>query len=385
MERVEEISAFALGRVTLCRVPVNRQSTLARYGQLSKAQTSERAPDPRRTVLLTAVVRQLEAQAVDDPRRGPGARGRRVGRGGDARESGPALQHRVRPSWPCWASRTRWVPPRPGGACGRRCAARRLPALSRRRVKDRPLLSREVDAALGPAMWKRAVLSNTKLPQGAVDRDAYVVCVLEQLHRALNRRDVAAPSNRWADPRARLMDGARWEAMWADVLAGLSPNEDASEHLAQLTRGLDAAWRQMADRLEEAGDDAKVEVVVPEGGGRARLSVNKLGAVGEPESLTWLKTTTEATLPRIDLPDLLFEIHPWTGFLDSFGQVSDGAPDLGRNTGMKRPVRQRVADDHSCTIFHALQGPGLVSSMPSTRQTFIRYEYIFTMSCVNSL
>lgn len=42
----------------------------------------------------------------------------------------------------------------------------------------------------------------------------------------------------------------------------------------------------MADRLEEAGDDAKVEIVVPEGGGRACLSVDKLGAVGEPESLT---------------------------------------------------------------------------------------------------
>lgn len=76
-------------------------------------------------------------------------------------------------------------------------AVRRLPALSRRRVKDRPLLPREVDAELVPAMWKRAVFSNAKLPQGSVDRDAYVVCVLEQLHRALNRRDVfAAPSNR---------------------------------------------------------------------------------------------------------------------------------------------------------------------------------------------
>jgi hypothetical protein len=36
MERVEEISAFALGRVNLSWVPVNRLSTLARYGQLSK-------------------------------------------------------------------------------------------------------------------------------------------------------------------------------------------------------------------------------------------------------------------------------------------------------------------------------------------------------------
>ncbi|MFD7402285.1 hypothetical protein ACFV7R_06335 [Streptomyces sp. NPDC059866] len=48
MKRVEEISAFALCRVNLSRVPVNRLSALARYGQLSKAQTIERAPEPRR-------------------------------------------------------------------------------------------------------------------------------------------------------------------------------------------------------------------------------------------------------------------------------------------------------------------------------------------------
>lgn len=54
--------------------------------------------------------------------------------------------------------------------------------------------------------------------------------------------------------------------MRADVLAGLSLTGNADEHLAQLVRGLDAAWRQMADRLQEAGADAKVEIVVPEGG-----------------------------------------------------------------------------------------------------------------------
>ncbi|MDX3772393.1 MULTISPECIES: Tn3 family transposase [unclassified Streptomyces] len=51
--------------------------------------------------------------------------------------------------------------------------------------------------------------------------------------------------------------------------------------------------------------------------------MDKLGAVGEPESLTWLKATTEAMLTRIDLADLLFEVHSWTGFLDSFWHVSD--------------------------------------------------------------
>ena len=105
--------------------------------------------------------------------------------------------------------------------CWPGCA--RLPALARRRVKDKPLLPREIDDKLVPAAWRKAVYANSELPPGAVDRDAYVVCVLEQLHRALERRDVfASHSHRWSDPRARLLDGAEWEAVRDDVLAGLS-------------------------------------------------------------------------------------------------------------------------------------------------------------------
>jgi Tn3 transposase DDE domain len=188
------------------------------------------------------------------------------------------------------------------------------------------LKTHEVDTALVPRTWRPAVFANPTLPEGVVDRDAYVVCVLEQLHRALSRRDVyAMPSNRWSDPRARLLDGPAWDAVRDDVLAGLSLDMPVAEHLAELTGGLDAAWKQMAARMAEAGPAAKVEVVVPADGGRARLSVDKLGAVDEPESLTWLRTTTEAMLPRIDLPDLLFEVNSWTGFLEEFTHISEGA------------------------------------------------------------
>jgi hypothetical protein len=57
-----------------------------------------------------------------------------------------------------------------------------------------------------PAAWQRAVYRNPDLPAAAADRDAYVLCILEQLHRALRRRDIFAdPSVRWADPRAQLL------------------------------------------------------------------------------------------------------------------------------------------------------------------------------------
>lgn len=104
----------------------------------------------------------------------------------------------------------------------------RLPALSRRKVVEKPLLPREVDDKLVPSHWRKAVYANADLPEGAVDRDAYVVYVLEQLFGALKRRDIfASPSHRWSDPRARLLQGKGWEAVREDVLAGLSLDEDA--------------------------------------------------------------------------------------------------------------------------------------------------------------
>ncbi|WP_374772553.1 hypothetical protein OG756_04860 [Streptomyces sp. NBC_01310] len=203
-------------------------------------------------------------------------------------------------------------------------AVRGLPALARRKVGVKPLLPREVDDKLVPPAWRKAVYANPGVPQGAVDRDAYVVCVLEQLHRALNNRDVfASPSHRWSNPRARLLDGPDWDAVEEDVLAALSLDMPVEEHLAELVRGLDAGWKQLAERLQEAGPAAKVSIEVQDDG-RVNLNVDKLGALGEPKSPTWLRRRVEKMLPKIDLPDLLFEVNAWTGFLDSFVHLGDG-------------------------------------------------------------
>jgi hypothetical protein len=196
-------------------------------------------------------------------------------------------------------------------------AVQGLPELvGRRRIRPD-----EIDAGLVAPMWRRAVFANPDLPAGIVDRDAYVLCVLEQLHRALRRRDVFAfPSDRWADPRAQLLTGDAWEQIRGEVLTGLGLSDPVETHLGALVRSLDAAWRQTADRLAEAGDDAPVRVV-PAADGRVRLSVERLEAVGEPASLSELRTTVAAMLPRVDLPDLLLEVHAWTGFLDAYTHV----------------------------------------------------------------
>ncbi|GAA2820899.1 hypothetical protein GCM10020220_006600 [Nonomuraea rubra] len=213
-----------------------------------------------------------------------------------------------------------------GAAAGGRkvlAAVRRLPELARRHVSRKPLLPKEIDASLVSAAWKRPVFANPDLPAGTVDRDAYVVCVMEALFRALQVRDVfAAPSLRWADPRAHLLDGAAWEAISEDVLASLSLTDPVEAHLDAKLLALDAAWKQMAGRLAEAGDDALVRVVTP-ADGHARLSVEKLGALGGRPSLKWLRGACQAMLPRIDLPELLLEVHSWTGFLDAYTHLAD--------------------------------------------------------------
>jgi len=204
-------------------------------------------------------------------------------------------------------------------------AVRQLPELARRRVGQKPLGAQEIDAELVTPAWKRAVYANPDLPVGAVDRDAYVVCVLEALHRALGRRDVfARPSQRWADPRAQLLADARWEAVREDVLAGLSLTDSAPVHLARQVIALDAAWKQAAARLGEAGDDARVRIL-PGPNGRARLHVDHLDALGEPDSLVWLRKTAQVMLPRIDLPELLLEVHAWTGFLDAYTHLAEAS------------------------------------------------------------
>jgi hypothetical protein len=256
LERVEEIAAFRLGRVDLSLVPVTRLASLARYGLISKAQAIERTPEPKRTALVAAVVRGLEAAAIDDaldlftllmvtrlisPARRVTERDRlamlpmlekasrtlarasrvlfteleSLEKRKSALDPGAvwvAIEKKVASRSAvisalatveqlvseddgsaetalrtALANRYNTVRPflrllgesgvlsaAPGG---RRvlAAVRTLPALARRRVGQRPLLPGDIDQDLVPPAWRPAVYANARLPEGSVDRDAYVV------------------------------------------------------------------------------------------------------------------------------------------------------------------------------------------------------------------
>lgn len=117
--------------------------------------------------------------------------------------------------------------------------------------------------------------------------------------------------------------------MRVDVLHGLSLEQPVAEHLVERVGALDAAWRLMVERLQDAGQDAKLSFEV-QPNGRLKLNVDRLGALGESKSLGWLRRATAVMLPRIDLPDLLFEVDSWTGFLDAFVHLGDGRTRMDR-------------------------------------------------------
>jgi hypothetical protein len=66
LQRAEQLAVLGAGRVGVDGIPASRQQVLARTGLGSKASALARLGEPKRTATLVAVVRHLEAAAVDD-------------------------------------------------------------------------------------------------------------------------------------------------------------------------------------------------------------------------------------------------------------------------------------------------------------------------------
>jgi len=175
----------------------------------------------------------------------------------------------------------------------------------------------KVPLSLATGAWTTRVVG----PDGVLNRPAFTFLVLERLREALRRRDVYAPvSQRWTDPRARLLDGKDWEAARDEVAASLGHDLDPHRELAELADDLDRAYRAVADRLED-NDAVRIESV----DGHDRPVLTALDKLDEAPSLIALRAAVDELLPRVDLPDVLLEVASWTGFLREFTHVSEGA------------------------------------------------------------
>ncbi len=199
-------------------------------------------------------------------------------------------------------------------------AMQRMPALLRSR---RTPTVDDIDEELVQGSWKRLVIGSPPRPGGAIDKNAYVFCVLTQYHRHLRRRDIyAEASARWRDPRGQLLDGEAWANAKGPVQTALSLPDSPDELLADHARALDDAYRGLGGRITA---DSAVSV-----DDEGRLHVERLQAIAEPPSLVELRRRVNAMLPRVDLPEVILEVMAWEPrFVEAFTAASGGRSRLG--------------------------------------------------------
>ena len=271
LNQVAEIQGLGLaGPGAESAVPQRRLGELARYGMTADAWLIRRHPDDRRLATLLATARYLEGKSVDDA---------------------PVL-----------------------------AAMRTLPdVLAYRGKLPAPLIpGRLIDEGVVNGPWRRLVFGHPAHEGGAVSRRAYTFCVLEQFWRGLKRRDIYADaSTRWRNPQARLLEGAAWAAVRADVLTTLGLPGDPGALLAGHAQALDAAYREVGGRLA-----VNTEVTIDADG---KIHLTGVKAIEEPPSLVDLRSRTAAMLPRVDLPEVILEVMSWAPELaEAFTAVSGG-------------------------------------------------------------
>ena len=179
----------------------------------------------------------------------------------------------------------------------------------------RPAMGEAPVGALSPA-WERLALAGG----GGPSRRPYTFGVLDELLGSLRRRDVFVPgSGRWDDPRAKLLQGERWEQARPSVCRALGRAPSPDDEIAALQAELDEAYRRTASNLD-SNDSVRVERTA----GRDRFVVSPLDRLDEPEGLVRLRAAVQARVPHVELPELLLEVEAWTGFSGAFTHASEG-------------------------------------------------------------
>lgn len=163
--------------------------------------------------------------------------------------------------------------------------------------------------------WKRLVYD----ADGRIQRAGYSLCLLERLQDALRRRDIwLENSDRWGDPRQKLLQGEEWQAQRVPVCRALGHPTNGSKASEQLAAQLDETWKTVASRF-----DRNTAVDICNEGKHPSLTSSSLDKLDEPPALIQLSSRVRQLLPPVDLTELLLEIDARTGFTREFSHVSE--------------------------------------------------------------
>jgi TnpA family transposase len=377
LERLEEIRAFGVSDFSFAGIPEGRLKALARHAAAVRAQAITRMPEERRVATLLAFASEFEIRAMDDAldlldllvtelqrdAKNTGQKERiRTLRDLDAaalrlKEACDVLFDETCDDTSIRAVVFSRIPPEElknasdtVEALARPLEDNYYPELvnSYRRVRRfMPTLLRTVTFSgtqagqsvlsslqflakiegqrrtdmsqspleVVPPAWRRQVISQN----GSIERRAYTLCVLEQLIDSLRRRDLfVEKSDRWSNPQAKLLSGKDWEDVRPKICHALGRSINVKEELATLSHELDTAYRRTAENLP-----SNAAVSIDKKDGRDTLTLTGLDKLDEPPSLITLRQWVYALLPRVDIPEVLLEIHAKTGFTNEFTHISE--------------------------------------------------------------
>jgi TnpA family transposase len=163
--------------------------------------------------------------------------------------------------------------------------------------------------------WKKLVFNQN----GAVDKKAYTLCFIDKLRDAFRRRDVyVKASDRWGDPRAKLIQGTEWEVNRIHVCRSIGHPSNACDAIVKLVQQLDAKYRKVAENFVE-----NKNINIDYSGKYPSLTISPLDKLEEPPSLLRLNNQINELIPSVDLTGLLLEINAHTKFADEFTHVSE--------------------------------------------------------------
>ena len=139
---------------------------------------------------------------------------------------------------------------------------------------------------------------------------------------------------------------------------------------------LDAAYRATAARLP---GNASVQIETA-ADGTAALSLSALDKLDEPASLMALRAAAAARMPRVDLPEILLEMHARTGFASEFTHASEGGARAGDLATSICAVLLAEACNTGLEPLIRLDTPALRRS----RLSWVRQNYIRSDTLVRS-